>query len=121
MSLGKRLRQTRLRRGLTQSQLAERLGMTEANLSNYERDRTTPPSERLQQIAEILDVTTDYLLGRTDDPHGYAEYLGREDAQLKDGIEFITRARERMSDEAYARFLQISKQIAEMMENGDRK
>lgn len=68
MSLGSRIREYRLKRGFTQSQMAEKLNMTEANFSSYERDKSTPPIEKLNQIASILGVTTDFLLGRTDDP-----------------------------------------------------
>jgi transcriptional regulator with XRE-family HTH domain len=69
MSLGSRIREYRLKRGFTQSQMAEKLNMTEANFSSYERDKSTPPTEKLNQIASILGVSTDYLLGRTNDPY----------------------------------------------------
>ena len=67
-SLGSRIKEYRKKRGYTQAQMAERLGMTEANFSSYERDKSKPPSEKLSQIASILNVSTDYLLGFTDDP-----------------------------------------------------
>lgn len=118
MTLGKRIRETRIRRGLTQLQLAEKLGMTEANLSNYERDKIDPPSERLNQIAEILDVTTDYLLGRTNDPHGYAPQRGEVDHELQEGIEFIARARATMTEQGFRRLLELMK-MAKNMTEGD--
>lgn len=61
-TLGARIKKWRLIRGLTQSQLAEKLGMTEANLSSYERDKSDPPLKVLEKIAEILKVKTSYLL-----------------------------------------------------------
>ncbi|NTZ20897.1 helix-turn-helix domain-containing protein [Paenibacillus sp. JMULE4] len=61
-SLGSRIRECRRRRGYTQAQMADKLGMTEANFSSYERDKSQPPSEKLSQIASILGVSTDYLL-----------------------------------------------------------
>jgi len=67
-SLGSRIKKYRRIRGYTQAQMADKLGMTEANFSSYERDKSKPPSEKLSQIATILNVSTDYLLGFTDDP-----------------------------------------------------
>lgn len=64
MSLGKRIREYRIKRGLTQMQLAARLQMTEANISSYERDKSAPPSDKLNQLSDILGVSSDYLLGR---------------------------------------------------------
>ncbi|WP_304458972.1 helix-turn-helix domain-containing protein [Alicyclobacillus sendaiensis] len=119
MTLGQRIRQTRIRRGLTQSQIAMALGVTEANISNYERDKSIPPSERLQKLAEVLGVSVDYLLGRTNDPHGYSQDAG-EDEQLRDAVEFITRARDELSEEAYTRFLELTKQLAEAMKHGNK-
>lgn len=65
MSFGKRLKELRLKRGFTQDQMAEKLGMNRANFSNYERDVSSPPNDTLSTIADILNTTTDYLLGRT--------------------------------------------------------
>jgi len=48
--------------------MANKLDMSEANFSSYERDKSEPPSEKLKQISLILNVSTDYLLGRTENP-----------------------------------------------------
>lgn len=61
-TLGSRIRKSRLLRGYTQSQLAEKLNMTEANLSSYERDKSDPPLRVLEKIAVILNVPINYLL-----------------------------------------------------------
>jgi transcriptional regulator with XRE-family HTH domain len=63
-TIGSRIKELRLRRGLTQDQIAERLDMTRANFSHYERDNAEPPSATLSKLADILGTTTDYLLGR---------------------------------------------------------
>ena len=68
MTLGARIKEYRIKRGYTQSQMAAKLNMTEANFSSYERDKSVPPSEKLSQIASILNVSSDYLLGRTSTP-----------------------------------------------------
>jgi repressor LexA len=65
--LGERIRQLRQNKGLTQQKLAEMLNTTNATISNYETGASTPDYETLQKIADIFNVTTDYLLGRTDE------------------------------------------------------
>ncbi|WP_028559059.1 helix-turn-helix domain-containing protein [Paenibacillus pinihumi] len=67
MSLGSRIRKIRNLRGFTQKAMAEKLDMTEANFSSYERDKSAPPSDKLNKIASILRVRPDYLLGLTED------------------------------------------------------
>ncbi|SDJ59210.1 helix-turn-helix domain-containing protein [Paenibacillus naphthalenovorans] len=68
MSIGNRIKALRMKKGLTQDQMAEKLGMNRANFSNYERGVASPPGETISKIAAILNTTTDYLLGRTEDP-----------------------------------------------------
>lgn len=68
VSLGKRIREIRLKRGLTQEYIAKKLGMGRSNVGHIENGRTMPSAEVLDKIAQILDVSADYLLGRTDTP-----------------------------------------------------
>ena len=63
-----RLRRLRIKRRLTQQQIADLLGIAVQNYGVYERGRYAPKEQRLRQLAEILETTEDYLLGRTDDP-----------------------------------------------------
>ena len=67
MTFGERLKDLRKKRSLTQSQLGEKLNVTKASISGYENDTRSPDRETLVKIAEIFNVSTDYLLGRTDD------------------------------------------------------
>ncbi|OIJ22034.1 transcriptional regulator [Anaerobacillus alkalidiazotrophicus] len=63
--LSQRLREARKRKKLTQEDLAKKLKTTKGTVSNYENGYSTPSNELLKDLADILDVTTDYLLGRT--------------------------------------------------------
>jgi SOS-response transcriptional repressors (RecA-mediated autopeptidases) len=69
--LGQRLRMLRHERKWRQKDVADRLGITESAYGFYEQGRREPSNETLHKLAEIFDVTTDYLLGRTDDPNGW--------------------------------------------------
>lgn len=75
MTLGSRIKEYRLKRGFTQSNMADKLNMTEANFSSYERDKSVPPSEKLSQISTLLGVSTDYLLGKTNVPRQVEGYI----------------------------------------------
>ena len=61
-----RLREMRERAGLTQVQLADRLMADNVQISRYETGAIVPSLETLTKIADILECSTDYLLGRSD-------------------------------------------------------
>lgn len=63
-----RLIEWRKKKKLTQEQLAQKVQTTKGTISNYENGHSTPPHETLVAIADVLGISTDYLLGRTDDP-----------------------------------------------------
>ena len=63
VDLGGRLKVLRLQRHLTQSQLAERLGITKSMVSAYETAARCPSYEILIKLASLFGTTTDYLLG----------------------------------------------------------
>ncbi len=67
-SLGKRIRQFRERRQITQSELAEELSVTRQAVSNWERDKTLPDVYTLQQMAAYFDVTLDEIVEGTKEP-----------------------------------------------------
>ena len=59
-----RLRSTRMDRGLTLQQMADALHITLRNYQKYESGDAYPTLEGLIAIADILNVFTDFLLGR---------------------------------------------------------
>lgn len=68
MSLGDRLRISREKKGWSQVYVSKILDITSQTISNYERNERDPDSSTLNKLAELYDVSADYLLGRTDDP-----------------------------------------------------
>lgn len=62
-SIGTRIAQLRKERGLTQKELAERLAVTQPVVSDYENDVIRIPADVVVEIAKILAVSTDELLG----------------------------------------------------------
>lgn len=63
-TLGKRIMQHRKNMGLTQDQLAEKLGVTAQAVSKWENDLSCPDINMLPRLAELFGTTTDALLGR---------------------------------------------------------
>ena len=61
---GQRLNETRKLKGLTAQQMADYLSVGLRTYRNYESEGSYPDFEKLVRIADKLDVSTDYLLGR---------------------------------------------------------
>ena len=66
-SLGMRIKLARTRRGLNQAALARQVGMSKNSMNLIERDMSQPAFAWVQKIAEVLNVSLDYLGGRTDE------------------------------------------------------
>lgn len=64
--LGDRLKKARKSADLTQELLAKNVNTTKGTISNYENGHSTPSNEMLVLLADSLNTTTDYLLGRSD-------------------------------------------------------
>lgn len=62
MTLGKKIYTLRTERGMTQEQLAERLGVSRQSVSKYEYNQSTPELEKIKLLAEIFEVTPDDLI-----------------------------------------------------------
>lgn len=65
MNLGERLRICREKKGYTQGFVCEKAGLHRGTLSSYESGRREPKFETLTALADIYEVTIDYLLGRS--------------------------------------------------------
>lgn len=61
-----KIKELALKRGISLQKVAEDLGYSINYL--YTLKEKTPKSDRLQEIADYFHVSTDYLLGRTDNP-----------------------------------------------------
>ncbi|HEO8248806.1 TPA: helix-turn-helix transcriptional regulator [Streptococcus agalactiae] len=62
-----RVKELSQKRGISLSKLEETLGLGKNSI--YALKRNQPSAERLQEIADYFNVSTDYLLGRTDNPN----------------------------------------------------
>ena len=80
-----RLRAARELRELNQGQLADRAGLQSSAVSHFETGARKPSFDNLKRLADALNVTTDFLVGRVDDPAGLAgaEQIHRHLSRLK--------------------------------------
>lgn len=67
----RRLRAARDKRQLDQAGLAEKAGLQASAISHFETGSRKPSFDNLRRLAEALDVSTDYLLGRVAEPKGF--------------------------------------------------
>ena len=63
LSVGHRIAQARRKAGLTQVELAKRLGVTQQAITFWERQAPAPRAEMLSKLSEVLDISIDELLG----------------------------------------------------------
>lgn len=63
VDFGMRLRTLRLQKGLTQIQVADRVGVSKAMISSYELSVRQPSYDILIKLAALFGVSTDFLLG----------------------------------------------------------
>jgi transcriptional regulator with XRE-family HTH domain len=61
MTLGKRIAQHRMLMGLSQSELAEKSGLTRQTINNYEKDKREPTLLNAMCIADVFGISLDAL------------------------------------------------------------
>lgn len=63
--IGEKLKQLRQENGLRQEQVARLVGADRSSISAWENDTRQPSYQALVRLAEVYNVSTDFLLGRT--------------------------------------------------------
>lgn len=81
-TLGEKLKELRLYSNLTQTQLADLLSITKSTLSCYENNKRHPSYEVIMKIANLFNVSTDYLLGSSNNNMIDLSGLNTEDRNL---------------------------------------
>ncbi len=70
MEFKDRLKGLRLNKELTQEELGKIFNVIKQTISSWENGNSRPDIDMASNIADFFEVTTDYLLGRTDEPKG---------------------------------------------------
>ena len=88
MSFSELLKQCRKKQGVSQAELASKLGVTQQAVGKWESGKSSPDPSTVARIAELLNTTADYLLGRSDDiPFKMG---GLTDAQQQTVLQFVS-------------------------------
>lgn len=66
MNFGDRLKKIRKEKEISQEDFAKKIGVSRSSIGNYETNQNMPTAEILDKIADILECSIDYLLGKTD-------------------------------------------------------
>ena len=67
-TFAKRVKEQRIKKGLSQPQLAEDIGLTKQTISLWERGVRRPDFETMNKLAQYFGVNMAYLVGQSDDP-----------------------------------------------------
>lgn len=68
----------------TQKYVSDKIGVARVTYTAYENGTKTPPSDIINKLADLYEVSTDYLLGRTDHPHAIKEEHQEIDKDLRE-------------------------------------
>ena len=74
-SFGQRLAKIRKAKGLTQTELGERIGATQRAMHHYEKKAEYPPVQKIIELARALDMSVDELLGVDDEGHDFYQNI----------------------------------------------
>lgn len=103
MEFSERLKELRKQAHLTQVELASKLGIVQSSYADWERGKKKPTQDNLVKIAQILNVSVDYLVGNSE-----------EKAEELDNIELLFRMNSKgLTDEEKDIF---RKELIEFME-----
>ena len=92
MSIGKKIKELRVLKGLTQEELADRAELSKGFISQVERDLTSPSIATLMDILQCLGTTIgEFFREQTEDQIVFAktDYFEKNDPELKNRIQWI--------------------------------
>lgn len=80
----KRLKELRSEMGCTQEDMANKLNISKSAYGYYEQGKTTPDSSSISMLADFFNVSTDYLLGRTNIRNHPETFAAHTDEDMSD-------------------------------------
>nr|MBO2495053.1 XRE family transcriptional regulator [Clostridia bacterium] len=99
--IGRKIKELRLKKGITQEELAKVLGVTTSMVGMYETGARKPSYEVLNKIARYFNVTTDYLLGLEEQQDAEIRAIARAFKALStEKRELLRKLVESMAEEA---------------------
>lgn len=94
MSIGTKIRDLRKQAHLSQTELGKKVSVSQQTVTAWENNKAEPSSSAVAQLADIFNVTTDYLLGRPN-----KQETKKDDVELSDDDVIMTWQGKPLSDE----------------------
>ena len=87
MIIGKRLKEARIKKNMSQEELGNLLGVSKVSICGYEKGTRTPTMENFLDLIQILELEPDYVLGRdktvvSESKREYKLKMADEDIQI---------------------------------------
>ena len=92
--IGKKIRDLRKQKRMSQTELAKSAGVSQTTVTAWETGKAEPSSSAVAKLADIFNVTTDYLLGRPN-----KQETKKDDVELSDDDVIMTWRGKALSDE----------------------
>jgi len=106
-----RLRTLRTSVKLSQTKMAEIVGVNQSSLNRYELNQASPTMETLTRYADYFDVSMDYIFGRTDHPQGklyeYKPQIQQSDPAMEKFVEMCFDPQSPMNERLKQTLLQL--------------
>lgn len=120
MDIGKRIKQLRIENEYTQKELADKIGLTPKMISFYENEERVPPIDIVLKLIIIFNVTSDYLLGISDNRQNPEDYEWRYSHEEKRLGKILSnyRRKNNLSQKDFAKLLNITEKLEMQIEIG---
>ena len=83
MIIGKRLKEARLKKSMSQEELGNLLGVSKVSICGYEKGTRTPTMENFLDLIKILELEPDYVLGRDNTDNEKLYELTKDNSKYK--------------------------------------
>lgn len=100
-----RIRELRMKKGMSQRELGNQIGTAQQTISRLEAENYSPPADLIINLAEFFDVSIDYLLGCSDYKERY-EDRNSLDSKWEEYREFLKK---------YDKFGEVNKKTLEIL------
>lgn len=124
-SLGKRLREARKNKKLTQQDVSNKLGMDFTTISKYENDKSEPDLETIFNLSKLYDVNASWILGSSLEKQNHVREDMVEFTDLKSTIRLLEEEAAKMgmspSDPSFKKMLSDALDILRIARGDDSK
>lgn len=124
MTIGKRIRYERLKRGLSQEELAKALSTTKQAIYKYENEIVTNiPMDKISKLAEIFNTTPAYIMGWEEESPSN-DKLSEEDLEILELIKQVPELKElvkmatEIPEEKLKSFLEMGRLYSDSLKKG---